>query len=136
MLGWCQLQLTSLTLMNVLQSPLLNEGWGGRPLCLSGDGGCSVLMDLHRLPISPNLFNTHFLTLAETVAQSSGCITESFVCSTLLRNLCSKKQKPDDSFCIPPMAVFDVGGCISKMANNKSTGQDSVSPFLMKLALH
>ena len=31
--------------MIVLQSPLLCEGRGGHPLCLSGDS--SVLMDLH-----------------------------------------------------------------------------------------
>ena len=29
----------------VLQPPLLCEGWGGHPLCLSGDS--PVLMDLH-----------------------------------------------------------------------------------------
>ena len=31
--------------MIVLKPPLLYEGWGGHPLCLSGDS--SVLMDLH-----------------------------------------------------------------------------------------
>ena len=39
-----QLQLTSLSSTNALQPPLLCEGWGGRPLCLSGDS--SVLMQL------------------------------------------------------------------------------------------
>ena len=43
--GCCRLHLTSLSSMIVLQLPLLCEGWGGRPLCLSGDS--SVLMDLH-----------------------------------------------------------------------------------------
>ena len=86
-------------------------------------------------PISPNLFNTHFLTLAETLAQSSGCTTDNFVCSTLLSNLCGKKLKPDDNFSIPPMTVLDVGKCISTMPNNKSTGRDNISPFLLKLAL-
>ncbi|WP_419587318.1 endonuclease/exonuclease/phosphatase family protein, partial [Thiolapillus sp.] len=86
-------------------------------------------------PISPNVFNTHFLTLAETLAQSSGCTTDNFVCSTLLSNLCGKKLKPDDNFSIPPMTVLDVGKCISMMANNKSTGRDNISPCLLKLAL-
>ena len=86
-------------------------------------------------PISPNLSNTHFLTLAETLAQSSGCTTDNFVCSTLLSNLCGKKLKPDDNFSIPPMTVLDVGKCISMMANNKSTGRDNISPCLLKLAL-
>ncbi|WP_293703422.1 hypothetical protein, partial [Thiolapillus sp.] len=86
-------------------------------------------------PISPNLFNTHFLTLAETLAQSSGCATDNFVCSTLLSNLCGKKLKPDDNFSIPPMTVLDVGKCISTMTNNKSTGRDNISPCLLKLAL-
>ena len=87
-------------------------------------------------PISPNLFNTHFfLTLAETLAQSSGCTTDNFVCPTLLGNLCGKKLKPDDSFYIPPMTVLDVGKCISTMANNNSLGRDNICPCLLKLAL-
>ena len=45
LLGCCRLQLTSLSSMIVLQHPLLCEGWGGHPLCLSGN--ISVLMDLH-----------------------------------------------------------------------------------------
>ena len=45
LLGCCRLQLTSLSSMIVLQPPLLCEGWGGHPLCLSGYS--SVLMDLH-----------------------------------------------------------------------------------------
>ena len=47
LLGYCQPQLTSLSFMIVLQPPHLCEGWGGRPLYLSGDS--SVLMDLHFL---------------------------------------------------------------------------------------
>ena len=43
LLGCCRLQLTSLSSMIVLQPPLLCEGWGGHPLCLSGDS--SVVMD-------------------------------------------------------------------------------------------
>ena len=31
---YCQLQLTTLSSVIVLQPPLLCEGWGGRPLCL------------------------------------------------------------------------------------------------------
>ena len=73
-------------------------------------------------PISPNLFNTHFLTLAETLAQSSWCTTDNFACSTLLSNLCGKKLKLDDNFSIPPMIVLAVGKCISTMANNKVNG--------------
>ena len=45
LLGCCQLQLISLSSMVVLQPPLLCEGWGGHPLCLSWDS--SVLMDLY-----------------------------------------------------------------------------------------
>ena len=43
--GMLSLQPTFLSLMIVLQPPLLCEGWGGHPVCLSGDS--SVLMDLH-----------------------------------------------------------------------------------------
>ena len=45
LLGCCRLQLTSLSSMIILQPPLLCEGWGGHPLCLSAYN--SVLMDLH-----------------------------------------------------------------------------------------
>ena len=45
LLGCCRFQLTSPSSMIVLQPPLLCEGWGGHPLCLSGDS--SVLMNLH-----------------------------------------------------------------------------------------
>ena len=45
LLGCCRLQLTSLSSVIVLQPPLLCEGLGGNPLCLSGDS--SVLLDLH-----------------------------------------------------------------------------------------
>ena len=45
MLGCCQFQPTSLSSMTVLQPPLLCEGWGSHPLCLSGDS--PVVMDLH-----------------------------------------------------------------------------------------
>ena len=45
LLGCCRLQLTSLSSMNVLQPPILCEGWGGHPLRLSGNS--SILMDLH-----------------------------------------------------------------------------------------
>ena len=44
LLGYCQLRLTSLSSVIVLQPPRLFEGWGGRPLCLPKDS--SVLIDL------------------------------------------------------------------------------------------
>ena len=46
LLEYYELQLTFLSSMIVLQPPLLCEGWGGRPLCLSGK--TSVLMELPR----------------------------------------------------------------------------------------
>ena len=45
LLGRCRVQLTSLSSMIVLQSLRRCEGWGGHPLCLSGDS--PVLIDLH-----------------------------------------------------------------------------------------
>ena len=45
LLGCCRLRLTSLSSVIVLRPPLLWEGWGGHPLCLSGYS--SVLMDLY-----------------------------------------------------------------------------------------
>ena len=48
--------------------------------------------------ISPNIFNPHFLTLAETLAQSSGFTSDNFACSKSLRDFCNKKLNPNDSF--------------------------------------
>ena len=45
LLWCCWSQLTSLSSVIVLRPPLHCEGWGGRPLCLSGDS--PVLTDLH-----------------------------------------------------------------------------------------
>ena len=45
LLGCCQHQLTALSSVIILHPPLLCEGWGSRPLCLTGDS--SVLKDLH-----------------------------------------------------------------------------------------
>ena len=59
--------------------------------------------------ISRNIFNSHFLTLAETLAQSSGFISDNFACSKSLRDFCNKQLNPNDSFIIPPMTVLDVG---------------------------
>ena len=59
--------------------------------------------------ISPNIFNSHFLTLAETLAQSSGFTSDNFACSKSLRDFCNKKLNPNDSYIIPPMTVLDVG---------------------------
>ena len=58
--------------------------------------------------ISSNMFNPHFLTLAETLAQSSGLTSDNVACSKSLREFCNKKLNPNESFIIPPMTVFDV----------------------------
>ena len=85
--------------------------------------------------ISPNIFNSQFLALAETLAQSSGFISDNFACSKSLRDFCNKKLKPNDGFIIPPVTVLDVGKYITMMDNNKSMGDDNINPFLLKLAL-
>ena len=53
--------------------------------------------------ISPNIFNSHFLTLAETLAQSSGFTSDNFACSKSLRDFCNKIfLNPNDNFIKPP----------------------------------
>ena len=52
--------------------------------------------------ISLSIFNSHFLTLAETLAQSSGFTSNSFACSNSLREICDKTLNPNDRFPIPP----------------------------------
>ena len=85
--------------------------------------------------ISPNIFNSHFLTLAVTLVQSSGFTSDNFACSKSLRDFCNKKLNPNESLFTPPMTVLDVGKYITMMDNNKSMGHDNINPFLLKLAL-
>ena len=85
--------------------------------------------------ISPNIFNSHFLTLAKTLAQSSGFTSDNFACSKSLRDFCNKNLNPNDNFIIPPVTILDVGKYITMMDNNKSMGHDNINPFILKLAL-
>ena len=52
--------------------------------------------------ISLSIFNSHFITLAETLAQSNGFTTDNFACSKSLRDFCDKKLNPNGIFLIPP----------------------------------
>ena len=52
---------------------------------------------------SPNSFNSHFLSLARTLAQFNGYVADNFVCTTLLGQFCHEQIKPGDNFSIPPM---------------------------------
>ena len=53
--------------------------------------------------ISPNIFNSHFLTLSETLAQPSGFTSDNFACSKSLRDFCNKIfLNPNDNFIKPP----------------------------------
>ena len=50
---------------------------------------------------SPNIFNSHFLTLAETLAQSSGFSSDNLACSKSLRDFCNKKLNPNEGYDCP-----------------------------------
>ena len=93
--------------------------------------------------VSRHSFCQSFLRILVSLSLSRSLIVSFFLSLSLcpspplslLGNLCGKKLKPDDNFSIPPMTVLDVGKCISTMTNNKSTGRDNISPWLLKLAL-
>ena len=87
LLGCCRLQLTSLSSMIVLQPPLLCEGWGGYPLCLSGDS--SVLMDLH-LPCSCTAQSS--ILSIRTLLAVYGEIEQWLFCLLMETSKCSAEQ--------------------------------------------
>ena len=81
--------------------------------------------------LSPDKFNTHFLSVADTLGASSN----NYTCSKALHSFCDEKIPPRESFTIPPIAVHEVGKYVSKISNKKSTGTDGVSGYILKLSL-
>ena len=87
--------------------------------------------------ITPGEFNTHFLTLADRLTQplSNHGESESSTAHDKLRDLCEEKLHQGDTFCIPYLAVHEVGKLIECLDSKKSMGPDKIPPKLLKLAL-
>lgn len=85
--------------------------------------------------LSPDTFNNHFLTVAESLLKSNDHTQSDFVCPDNLTQFCLDKTAHAHPFKIPPIAVFEVGKHISQLSNKKSSGPDEVSNQILKISL-
>lgn len=84
--------------------------------------------------LTPDIFNSHFLSVADSIAPPTGC-TQQHACTNTLINFCRGKLAGSATFSIPSIAVYEVGKFIEKMPNKKSAGFDEISPKILKLSL-
>ena len=84
--------------------------------------------------LSPNSFNDHFLSVAESLVPSSHD-SHPYTCPDILLDFCQQRTAGTPSFTIPPLAVHEVGKLITTMANKKSCGSDQISAKLLKISL-
>jgi hypothetical protein len=85
--------------------------------------------------LSPDTFNTHFLSIADSLLQPPDPKHTEFTCSDTLNTFCQDKTAHAEPFLIPPLAVFEVGNYISKLPNKKSSGPDEISNYIIKVSL-
>ena len=84
--------------------------------------------------LSAEQFNQHFLSIAQSLTPPRGD-EEPYTCPDPLVNFCRERKQTARPFCIPPIAVHEVGHFISSMKSTKSSGPDEISPKILKLSL-
>ena len=85
---------------------------------------------------SPNTFNNHFLSLAESVSKSTHFQPdEMFTPSPQLHEFCQNRLDTSDSLTVPLLTVHEVGLLITNLKNKKAMGPDNLNASLIKLAL-
>ena len=104
--------------------------WKALSVINSNGGKISNSMPTH---INAESLNKHFLSVSESLISNSN--SDNFECSPLLRSFCDSHTSEQDPFCIPLLAVHEVGRFISSMKNTKSSGSDGISPKILKMAL-
>ena len=87
--------------------------------------------------ISPESFKDHFITIAEKLAppMAKSDDDQSRRAMEKLQTFCNDRLKPDVNFCIPYIAVYEVGRYIEGLDNKKAMGLDKIPVHLLKLAL-
>jgi hypothetical protein len=87
-------------------------------------------------PITPEEFNSHFLTAADRVLSTSTSQTHSAKSPyDLLDKFCTEHLLPGDSCSIPDIAVHEMGKYLSSLKNKKSMGIDNLNAFIIKLSI-
>ena len=87
--------------------------------------------------ITPEKFNEHFLSIANTLASQAEARNHDNSSKVLddLKQFCENHIKPGADFSIPLMTVHDVGTIIEGLDNKKAMGPEKIPVHLLKLAL-
>ena len=86
--------------------------------------------------ITADTFNDHFLSVGESLLKNMSFEEVSLNSPPdKLVQFCESRLNPSVFFSIPTMTVYDVGTCISKMKNRRSTGHDGISSTVLKMSL-
>ena len=89
-----------------------------------------------QVTISPDEFNTHFLSIADSVLNSHvKPAPNSKPDHSLLEQFCKERLPPSDSCKIPNIAIHEVGRYIEDLKNKKTMGPDNLNTFIVKLSL-
>lgn len=83
---------------------------------------------------SADQLNSHFLSSVESLINSIHSDNE-YVASSKLRQYCSKRLQPTDSFVIPLMTAFEVGRYVTQLSNKKSMDIHNLNSSIVKLSL-
>ena len=88
------------------------------------------------IPLAPDTLNSYFLSNPSNLANSKyGEYNDDFCIPTFLKEFCVSKLGKSTSFKIPLLAVYEVGKLVSDLKNKKTMGPDSLTAYLLKLAL-
>ncbi len=85
--------------------------------------------------ITADMFNEHFLSIAEKLTASNIPRDPKYTCPHKLFEFCQQKNKTGDIFNIPHMGIHEVEQYIKNMQNKTSSGPDNISSNILKLSL-
>lgn len=91
---------------------------------------------ISNLDITADALNTHFLTLVDTIVDSSlSTNSTDFKVPEVLNQFCKEKNHPSDSFRIPTVTVSEVEQLIYKLNSKKSMDTDNLNSLILKMSL-
>jgi exonuclease III len=88
-----------------------------------------------QFPFSADQFNTYFLTLTDSIIDSTNTDSEACSISEELKQFCTSKLETTDSFAIPHLTEHDVRLLVLKLKNKKSMDINNLNASILKLSL-
>ena len=85
--------------------------------------------------LTPDLFNNHFLSIAESLKSTNNTDVDQYTCPQELKQFCDERISRETVFKLPPITVFEVMKYITQLPNKKSSGADEISNYILKLSL-